>query len=189
MDYITIKDYDRKSFSINKFNELKYNILYKSKNFYINPKIASNNCKIWHDKDPYKVKLNINMKDNEEIDFENLINVIVNEVNVLIKKNRSINSILVNPLIDSNIDMDIKILYLTIANYTIFKDYETKEKLDVNDLLNKTFIIYPLIYSPTINIYNQKVYINFILKQALIKFHSFFKFSMFYNFFSFRTIK
>lgn len=60
-------------------------------------------------------------------------------------------------------------MYLTINGNSKFKIFDTQEYIDINELKNKKFIIYPLIFSPNINISNNKMYLNFTIKNAMIK--------------------
>lgn len=169
METLYLDNYNKNAFNVVKYNENKFNIKYNDKNFIINPKIAFNNCSLWLDKIPYKIRININTCNDEHIDFEYLINIIFNEINKFIKKDKNITAKLMHPLNASNVLENTKILYITINESSIIKDFETKENLEMNALNGKRFIMYPLIFAPNINIYNSKIYINFILKSAYIK--------------------
>lgn len=168
METLYLDNYNKNAFDVVKYKDNKFNIKYNNKNFIINPKIAFNNCSLWVDKNPYKIRINIDACNNDHIDFEYLINIIFNEINKF-KKENNIISKLMHPLNVSNVLENTKILYLTVNETSIIKDFETNQCIELNALNGKRFIIYPLIFAPNINIYNSNIYINFVLKSAYVK--------------------
>lgn len=87
-----------------------------------------------------------------------LLTKIYTGVNRCIYKNDNLKTLkLMTPTNNSN-----------ILENTLLYDYETKETLTPEILKFKRFDIYPVIYAPSLNISNNKIYMNFILKEGAI---------------------
>lgn len=169
MPVITLTEYDKNAFSIEKFKDDKYNVLYNGHNFIIDTKIAFEDSQLWIEKKPYKIKIDLDITSNEHIDFESFINVLINEINMYCRRNKIMNVELLNPLIESNSKENTKIMYLVLTNISKFKNIENNQNLSIDDIKNKCFSIYPSLFSPSINISNGKIYINFTIKTGFIK--------------------
>lgn len=164
MKLITLNNYLKNNFKIKRENE-KYKVLYKDDNFLLEPKIAFNNCKFYTKNKLFKVKITIDKEDNEHRKFKEFIKFIYNNISEFIEidENDIFISEVINPLNKEDI------LFPIINSYTDIKDYDTKETLNIESLKDKNFILYPIFWAPNINIYNEKVYTNFIINSCCIK--------------------
>ncbi len=162
MKIITLNNYLKNNFKIKREKE-KYKVLYKNDNFLLEPKIAFNNCTLYTKNKLIKVKIIIE-EDNEHQKFKDFIKFIYNNISEFIEidENNIFISEVINPLNKEDI------LFPIINSYTDIKDYDTKETLNIESLKDKNFI-YPIFWAPNINIYNEKVYTNFILNSCCIK--------------------
>lgn len=163
MKIITLNNYLKNNFKIKREKE-KYKVLYKNDNFLLEPKIAFNNCTLYTKNKLFKVKIIIE-EDNEHQKFKDFIKFIYNNISEFIEidENDVFISEAINPLNKEDI------LFPIINSYTDIKDYDTKESLSIESLKDKKFILYPIFWAPNINIYNEKVYTNFILNSCCIK--------------------
>lgn len=103
--------------------------------------------------------------------FINIINEVYNKCNKYMKK-RNINNVIINPLL--KVDETNYKLYLIIKDFNgkkqvSFYDIENRY-IDINDLKNKSFKMYPAIHIDKVFLNKNKniAIINFILKEAFI---------------------
>jgi hypothetical protein len=143
---------------------------YDNENFLLEPLTAFNNSSIYnYGKKPYKIRLNIDNNIDKHKYFKNWIENIYEKIsNYILEEDEIIVSKVINPLGKSNILSNINILFATLNDSTIIKNYETNELMKIEELTGRRFIIYPLFWSPNINI-NENVYINFPLHTIYIK--------------------
>lgn len=158
--------------TILKFEESdKYNVKYKNKTFVIEPKISFINCKLFSTKNNrYSIKFEINLLNNKHIDFKNYIRKIYDKLSECIEQedNLIIDKIY-NPINNSNYVQNIDVLYANINKNTKIINIENDEKIDFHDLINKVFIGYPIFYSPTLNKWNDNIYVNFSIYELHVK--------------------
>lgn len=169
----SIKDINLNNFKIiehiTRKNTPVYNVKYNDSNFLIEPKIAFTNCSYFSNK-INKIRININSSNYEENGFNMLLTKIYSGVNKCIFKNINLKTLkLITPVNDSEILEKTKVFYLHINKNTLLQDFETKEIITQDDLKYKRFDIYPVIYSPSLNISSNNIYMNFILKEGIIR--------------------
>lgn len=157
----SIKDIILNNFEIleyeTKINTKIYNVKYNNLNYLIEPKTVFNNCSYILNK-INKIRININSNNYDENGSNMLLTKIYTGVNRCIYKNDNLKTLkLMTPTNNSN-----------ILENTLLYDYETKETLTPEILKFKRFDIYPVIYAPSLNISNNKIYMNFILKEGAI---------------------
>jgi hypothetical protein len=164
MKIITLNNYLKNNFKI-KREDKKYKVLYKDDNFILEPKIAFNNCTLYTKNKLFKIKIKVDKENDEHQKFKDFIKFVYNNISEFIEidENNIFISEVINPL--NNEDL----LFSIINPYTDIKDYDTKESLNIESLKDKSFILYPIFWAPNVNIYNEKVYINFILNSCCIK--------------------
>lgn len=154
---------------INKINTPVYNVKYNKSNFLIEPKVAFTNCSYFSNK-INKIRININSSNYEENGFNMLLTKIYSGINKCIFKNVNLKQLnLITPVNDSEILEKTKVFYLHINKNTLLQNFETKELITPDDLKYKRFDIYPVIYSPSLNISSNNIYMNFILKEGIIR--------------------
>lgn len=149
----------------------KYNVKYKSKTFVIEPKISFINCKLFSTKNnKYSIKFEINLLNNKHIDFKNYIRKIYDRLSECIEQedNLIIDKIY-NPINNSNYVQNIDVLYANINKNTTIINIENDEQIDFQHLINKVFIGYPIFYSPTLNKWNDNIYVNFSIYELHVK--------------------
>lgn len=152
----------------------KYNIKYNNKSFVIDPNISFSNCKLCKNNNIYSIKINIDLLNTSHINFKNFINKLSNRLNICVgKEDNLIIDEICNP-INNNKDLipNTKLFYTTINNDCKIINIETDEDIELSILQNKLFNMYPIFYPPTLNIWNNKVYINFTVYKIYVKFVS-----------------
>jgi hypothetical protein len=154
---------------INKINTPVYNVKYNKSNFLIEPKVAFTNCSYFSNK-INKIRININSSNYEENGFNMLLTKIYSGVNKCIFKDINLKLLkLITPVNDSEMLKNIKVFYMHLNKNTLLYEYETKELITPETLKYKRFEIYPVIYSPSLNISSNNIYMNFILKEGIIR--------------------
>lgn len=166
-----LNDYKKENFIIKKYEKNRLNMQYNNNKFIFEPEIAFDNCSLFTDNNPYKIRFNINLSDIEHLKFKELIYIFYEKIKDYIKKDgiELLNMRVMDPLNTSNVLFDTKILYSIINKSTIIKNFDNDMNLNINDLIDKRFVAYPSFFSPNINVYNKKLYINFTLNMIYIK--------------------
>lgn len=163
---------DVNKFQINEYNSSTYNIKYNNSSFLIEPKIAFSNSSYLMQQ-VHKVRINLDLKNINHKKFKLLINKIYTGVNNCISNEEGLEDLsllnIIHPINSSKTLENTEVIYLSINKNTQFYDYETDILLTADNLNNKRFDIYPLIYSPSLNIKNGNIYLNFSLRQAYIR--------------------
>jgi hypothetical protein len=161
------KNYKNK-FSIEPFNNNRFNLIFEEGAFIIDFGIAFKNCFIYVKWEPYKIKIQINKNDKEHQKFKKLIEYIYEVVKEYIEdeKEEILTDNIINPL-DTKEEFDL--LFGIINKKTIIKNIDTQKTLQINDLVNKKFDMYPIFYAPNFNVYNDKIYINFVLHTIFVR--------------------
>lgn len=169
MDIININKFNRKELKIDKENG-KIITKYNEKRYIIEPSIAFDNCLINRSKNPYRIRFNIDINRNDHFKLKNTIDIIYDKISEYIEMDDDINvSKVINPLFESKILIDNYVFYGMLNNYTIIKDIDTKDRINIDSLFDKKLIIYPYILNPNINISNEIVYINFFFHTIYVK--------------------
>lgn len=160
---------DINKFKITKYNSSTYNIKYNDLSFLIEPKVAFSNCSYLLQQ-IHKVRINLDLKNLSHKKFKLLINKVYTAVNTCISEEEELSLLnVIHPINTSKTLENTEVIYLSINKNTQFYEYETDTLLTSDNLKNKRFDIYPLIYSPTLNIKNGNIYINFSLNQGYIR--------------------
>ena len=169
MDIININKFNRKELKIDKENG-KIITKYNEKRYIIEPSIAFDNCLINRSKNPYRIRFNIDINRNDHFKLKNTIDIIYDKISEYIEMDDDINiSKVINPLFETKILIDNYVFYGMLNNYTIIKDIDTKDRINIDSLFDKKLIIYPYILNPNINISNEIVYINFFFHTIYVK--------------------
>lgn len=169
MELIDINNFDNNYLKIDKQNE-KLISTYKNKRYIIDPTIAFENCTLFIDKNPYRIRINIDINNNKHSKFKDIIDNIYEEISKYIEMDYNINvDKIINPFFKSKILIDNYVFYGMINNSTIIKDIDTKKKINIDSLIDNNIIIYSYILNPNINISNEIVYVNFFFHTIYIK--------------------
>lgn len=169
MYIININKFNRKELKIDKENG-KIITKYNNNKYIIEPFIAFNNCLINRSKNPYRIRFNIDINKNDHFKFKNIVDIIYDKISEYIEMDDNINiSKVINPLFESKILIDNYVFYGMLNNYTIIKDIDTKDRINIDSLFDKKLIIYPYLLNPNINISNEIVYINFFFHTIYVK--------------------
>lgn len=170
MNVINIYDnYESNFINIYNFKNKIYSTKYKNKKFIIEPKISFNNCSINNKNNIYSMRIELDLKNIEHIQFKKFINNIYNEISTCIELDNNIENVFqINNPLKSN-SSNSYYLYVTINKSTKIINYENDEEIGLNDINNKLLICYPIFYSPNINITNEIGYINFSLYKVFVK--------------------
>lgn len=143
---------------------------YNNKQFIIDPKIAFQNCTLFIDKNPYRIRFNIDINNQVHLKFKNIIDIIYNKISEYIEMDYNINvDKIINPFCKSKILIDNHVFYVMLNNHTIIKDIDTKNRINIDSLFDKKLIIYPYLSNPNINISNEIVYLNFFFHTIYVK--------------------
>lgn len=168
MELININNFNKDNLKIEK-NNRKLISKYKNKRFIIDPTIAFENCTLFIDKKPYRIRFNID-NNNKHSKFKYIIDTIYDEISKYIEIDYDINvDKIINPFFKSKILIDNYVFYGMINNSTIIKDIDTKKIINIDSLIDNNLIIYPYISDPNINISNEIVYVNFFFHTIYIK--------------------
>lgn len=152
----------------------KYNIKYNNESFVIDPNISFSNCKLCKNNNIYSIKINIDLSNIKHTEFKNFINKLRNRLSICIgKEDNLIIDEICNPINDNkDLIQNTKLFYTTINNDCKILNIENDENIELSILQNKLFNMYPIFYPPTLNIWNNKVYINFTVYKIYVKFVS-----------------
>lgn len=115
------------------------------------------------------MRIELDLKNIEHIQFKKFINNIYNEISTCIELDNNIENVFqINNPLKSN-SSNSYYLYVTINKSTKIINYENDEEIGLNDINNKLLVGYPIFYSPNINITNEIGYINFSLYKLYVK--------------------
>ena len=170
MDYVKvkIKDFNINDITFTKKDDKTYNIKYQNNNFYL---IPNNKFRTYMKIITYMKKfvLILDEDDNSE-SFKNVINQIHFKFNTYYYKNNSSTIENVNPLGPQQCTLDIDV------RSNISRLYKVEENNEIN-LFNiedvqqqMRFTIYPIIYISNITFSKGKLYTNYILHEAYVRF-------------------
>lgn len=140
----------------------KYILKHNNEEFIIDSEMTFNNCEIYLQKS--KIKINLN-NINHQV-FMDKITYLYDIISDLFEKEDVIVSIVINPIYKIN---NLQMLFSAINTKTIIKNIENDKLMKIDDLNNKKFDLYPIFNSPIINIYDEKIYVNFSFHSIYIK--------------------
>lgn len=140
----------------------KFILKHNNEEFIIDSEITFNNCEIYLQKS----KIKINLNDQEHQVFTDKITYLYNIISEIFEKEDVIVYVAVNPIYKKN---NLKMLFSAINSKTIIKNIENDKLMKIDDLHNKKFDLYPIFNSPIINIYDEKIYVNFSFHSIYIK--------------------
>lgn len=170
MKILDIDNYDKHKFFIKeKENSKRFNVNYDNKIFAIDPNVGFKNCKIYSEKSNImtKIKIPINIEDEEHEKFKELITCIYDNISEYIERKDNICiSHIVNPF---NIISDTYTIFAILNKNTIIKNLDNQKTMDINELKGKILDIYPIFYSPDMTIYEDRIYINLTIHTLFVK--------------------
>jgi hypothetical protein len=152
-----------------KYDDNIYNFRYENKTFIIDPNISFKDCKIYKSKNKYSINININLQNNEHDKILNVIDMFNDKIKEFNFNIQSLNISNIQSLFNSKKSSDIKILYGTINKNTIIINIDQDQNINLDMLFDKKFIMYPIFWSPNINLYNNNIYVNFVLYKIYVK--------------------
>lgn len=159
-----IASYKKCDFSLINKDE-RFNLTYKGENFVIDCETLFENCSMYSQK-KNKIKINFT-NDSDNKYFLNIIRHLYDIISELIEENDEINvTKVINPIFTKD---NTKMLFIMISEKSEIKNIDNDIKVNINDLYDKSFHMYPIFYSPNINIYNENIYINFNIHTIFVK--------------------
>lgn len=164
MEIITLNNYSKKDFNLKKVDNTTYKLEYKHKKFLFEPEIAFNDSMIYNKNNMFKLRINIDEGDIEHKKFKRFIKAVYDKISELMEEEDD-NDIFIsnvkNPLNDNAL--------FSIVNKSVeIRNYTNKERLNIEDVKNKQALVYPIYWAPNINVFNETVYINFLLYSCCI---------------------
>ena len=165
----TLKLNDIKNSKYDDFSIININtnlsLKYKNEDFVIDTETLFKNCDIYQQNNIPKIKMIFN---NESNDLLETIKLLYDKISYVIKKNDDIIlSHIINPIYKSNNNKEM--LFSIINTKTIIKNIENDDLMKLSELNDKTFDIYPILYCLNMNLYDDKLYINFSFHTIFIK--------------------
>lgn len=144
-------------FSLVKINN-RFVLKYDNDNFVIDSETLFDKCNIYsHDKQ--KIKINFNNNDNNHKHFINVMRNLYDIISEIIELNDEIEATHIkNPIYSQD---SKKMLFVTFNSKTQIKNINTDEIINTSDLYDKMFDMYPIFFSPNINVSGDNIYINF----------------------------
>lgn len=164
----TLKLNDIKNSKVNDFSVINIDgnlmLKYNNEDFIIDTETQFKNCDIYKQNNIPKIKMVFN---NESENLLEMIKLLYDRISESIEKNDDIIlSKIINPIYKTN---SREILFASINNKTTIKNIENDKLIKLNELDNKIFNIYPILYCLKLNLYVDKLYINFSFHTIFIK--------------------
>lgn len=152
-DFNIIKDDNKKDV---------FKIKYKNNNIIIDLDTIFEKCYISKQFNASNIKITLNKHDNILETFR----ILYDNICYSVEKNDDINVFdIVNPIKKYNVN----ILFVNISPKTIIKNIENDKIIALNEIENKTFDMYPILYLDNLTMSNDKLYINFSFNSIFIK--------------------
>lgn len=165
MKIITLNNYSKNEFNLKKIDNTTYKLECKKEKFLIEPGIAFNNSTIFNKNNMFKLRISLDEENIEHRKFKRFIKAVYDKISELIEEEDNNDDMFIssvkNPLNDN-------VLFSIINKSVEIRNYNNKERLNIEDVKNKQLLVYPIFWAPNINIYNEKVYINFVLYSCCI---------------------
>lgn len=151
-------------FSLVNIND-RFILKYDGENFVIDSETLFDKCNIYS-RDILKIKINFDNNNNSHKYFTNIMRIFYDIISEIVLESDDINiSHIINPIYSRE---SKKMLFVILNSKTQIKNIETNEIVKHSDLYDKVFNIYPIFYSPNINISSDKIYINFTFHTIII---------------------
>jgi hypothetical protein len=138
-------------------NNNRFILKYNNENFVIDSETCFEKCNIYS-RDDHKIKININ-NSNTHKNFINVMKTLYNIISELIISIDEIEATNIKNPIYSRESQNM--LFVTFNSKTQIRNIKTNEIINTSDLYDKVFDIYPIFYSPNINVSGDNIYINF----------------------------
>lgn len=153
-------------------NNSKIKIFYENNIFYIEPSSMFKTYGIKYDYNRNKIGLILDENIEEHKLLLNIINTIYERVSTYIELDEEIMiSEIKNPLrISRN---NTYVLNLVLHNNCEIYNYDNNEKINIEEIKNSKFYIYPIICSPIFLIYDEVCYNSYSIYKAYVKFIDF----------------
>lgn len=139
-----------------------FKIQYKNKDIIVDIGTRFDKCYISRQYNLPKIKIILNNHDEILETFK----ILYDNICYSIEKNDDINVFnVMNPIKKYNVNM----LFVNISSKTTIKNVENDKNMKLNEIENKTFNMYPVLYLENMNISNNNLYINFSFDSIFIK--------------------
>lgn len=139
-------------------NNNRFILKYNNDNFVIDSETRFDKCNIYS-RDNNKIKINFNNNNNSHKYFINVMRNLYDIVSELIISLDEIEATNIkNPIYSQESQ---KMLFTKFNSKTQIKNLKTDEIINISDLCDKVFDIYPIFSSPNINVSGDNIYINF----------------------------
>lgn len=139
-------------------NNNRFILKYNNDNFVIDSETRFDKCNIYS-RDNNKIKINFNNNNNSHKYFINVMRNLYDIVSELIISLDEIEATNIKDPIYSQESQ--KMLFTKFNSKTQIKNLKTDEIINISDLCDKVFDIYPIFSSPNINVSGDNIYINF----------------------------
>lgn len=139
-------------------NNNRFILKYDNDNFVIDSETLFDRCNIYS-RDKQKIKINFNNNNNSHKYFINVMRNLYDIISELIISLDEIEATNIkNPIYSQESQ---KMLFTKFNSKTQIKNLKTDEIINISDLCDKVFDIYPIFSSPNINVSGDNIYINF----------------------------
>lgn len=151
----------------------RINIFYEeNKTFYLDPLTIFKTYGLHYKFNRYKIGIILDEKLDNHKNLINFINYIYDTLSNYIELNDDITiSMLKNPLNKSR--NNTYILNLVLHSSCKITNYDTRENINIEDIKDKKFYLYPIICCPIFFIYDDVCYTSYSIHEAYIKFTNF----------------
>lgn len=146
-----------------KDNSNRFKLKYKNNDLIIDTGILFEKCNIFRQNGIPKIKMFLNNFN----DFIETFRILYDNISYSIEQNDEIDlTRIINPVFEKN---DIKMLFANVTSKTIIKNVENDKIMKLNEIENKTFNMYPVLYLLHMNLYDDNLYIIFSFHTIFIK--------------------
>lgn len=136
----------------------------KKEDFIINTETLFKDCYIYRKNNIPKIKMKFNSESNNLLET---IELLYQKISEVIEINDDIVlSHVINPIYKPN---NNKMLFSTINQKTIIKNVDNDKVIKLDDIDDKIFDIYPVLCCFNMNLYYDKIYINFSFHSIFVK--------------------
>lgn len=139
-------------------NNNRFILKYNNDNFVIDSETRFDKCNIYS-RDNNKIKINFDNNNNSHKYFINVMRNLYDIISELIISLDEIEATNIkNPIYSQESQ---KMLFTKFNSKTQIKNLKTDEIINISELCDKVFDIYPIFSSPNINVSGDNIYINF----------------------------
>lgn len=144
-------------------NSNKFKLKYKNSDLLVDSGILFEKCNIFRQNNIPKIKMIL----NDFNEFTEAFRILYDNISYSIEENDEINlSRIINPIVKKN---DVKMLFANITSKTIIKNVENDKIMKLNEIENKTFNMYPILYLLHMNLYDDNLYLIFSFHTIFVK--------------------